>query len=167
MDTYQITIILICLIFSAFFSGTEIAFVSANKLHIELQNQKGTVTGRILSFFTQNPSRLINTALVGNTIALVIYGIFMATLLEPWIAKKIPESISNDSTVVILQTILSTIIVLIMAEFTPKSLFLINPNIILNIFTIPILVVFILMFPIVWLIEQMSRVIIKGVLRQP
>lgn len=167
MDTYQITVIFICLVFSAFFSGTEIAFVSANKLHIELQNQKGTLTGRILSFFTEKPSRLINTALVGNTIALVIYGIFMATLLEPWIAKNLPESLSNDSTVVILQTILSTIIVLITAEFTPKSLFLINPNISLNIFAIPILIIFFLMFPVVWLIEQMSRVIIKGVMRQP
>lgn len=167
MDTYQITVIFTCLVFSAFFSGTEIAFVSANKLHIELQNQKGTLTGRILSFFTEKPSRLINTALVGNTIALVIYGIFMATLLEPWIAKNLPESLSNDSTVVILQTILSTIIVLITAEFTPKSLFLINPNISLNIFAIPILIIFFLMFPVVWIIEQMSRVIIKGVLRQP
>ncbi len=166
MDTYQITIILICLVFSAFFSGTEIAFVSANKLHIELQNQKGSLTGKILAFFTQKPSRLINTALVGNTIALVIYGIFMATLLEPWIAARLPENINNDSTVVILQTILSTIIVLITAEFTPKSLFLINPNISLNIFAVPILIIFILMFPVVWIIEQMSRLIITGVLRQ-
>ncbi len=167
MDTYQITVILTCLIFSAFFSGTEIAFVSANKLHIELQNQKGTLSGKILSFFTEKPSRLINTALVGNTIALVIYGIFMATLLEPWIAQNLPESLNNDTTVVILQTIVSTIIVLITAEFTPKSIFLINPNISLNIFSVPILIIFILMFPVVWLIEQMSRVIITGVLRQP
>ena len=167
MDTYQVSIILICLVFSAFFSGTEIAFVSANKLHIELQNQKGTLNGKILSFFTQKPSRLINTALVGNTIALVIYGIFMASLLEPWIANGLPENLNNDSTVVILQTILSTIIVLITAEFTPKSLFLINPNISLNVFAIPILIIFVVMFPVVWLIEQMSRVIIKGVLRQP
>ena len=167
MDTYQVSIILICLVFSAFFSGTEIAFVSANKLHIELQNQKGTLNGKILSFFTQKPSRLINTALVGNTIALVIYGIFMASLLEPWIANGLPENLNNDSTVVILQTILSTIIVLITAEFTPKSLFLINPNISLNVFAIPILIIFVVMFPVVWLIEQMSIVIIKGVLRQP
>lgn len=166
MDPYQLSIILACLIFSAFFSGTEIAFVSASKLQIELQGQQGKLSGRILSFFTQKPSRLINTALVGNTIALVIYGIYMASLLEPWIAANLPESINSASTVVILQTIISTIIVLFTAEFTPKSIFLINPNSLLNILAIPLISIFVLMFPFVWIIEQMSRFIIIYVLRQ-
>lgn len=167
MDTYQLTIILVCLIFSAFFSGTEIAFVSASKLQIELQSQQGKLAGRILAFFTQKPSRLINTALVGNTISLVIYGIFMATVLEPWIASKLPESFNSQSTVVILQTILSTIIVLFTAEFTPKSIFLLNPNNLLNLLAIPMIIIFTIMFPVVWLIEQMSKFIILFVLRQP
>lgn len=166
MDPYQLTIILVCLVFSAFFSGAEIAFVSASKLQIELQGQQGKLGGRILSFFTQKPSRLINTALVGNTIALVIYGIFMATLLEPWIAERLPEAINTTSAVVLLQTILSTIIVLFTAEFTPKSIFLINPNSLLNILAIPLIIVFGIMFPVVWVIEQMSRFIIIFVLRQ-
>lgn len=166
MDPYQLTIILVCLVFSAFFSGAEIAFVSASKLQIELQGQQGKLSGRILSFFTQKPSRLINTALVGNTIALVIYGIYMATLLEPLIADRLPESINTTGSVVFLQTILSTLIVLITAEFTPKSIFLINPNSLLNILAIPLIMVFIIMFPVVWLIEQMSRFIIIFVLRQ-
>ena len=80
MDYYQGSIILITLIFSAFFSGTEIAFVTSSKLQIELQSKQGLLSGRILAFFTQKPSRLINTALVGNTIALVIYGYFMALI---------------------------------------------------------------------------------------
>lgn len=167
MDTYQLTMILVCLIFSAFFSGTEIAFVSASKLQIELQSQQGKLAGRILSFFTQKPSRLINTALVGNTIALVIYGIFMASVLEPWIASKLPESFNSQSTVVILQTILSTIIVLFTAEFTPKSIFLLNPNNLLNLLAVPMIIIFTIMFPVVWLIEQMSKFIILFVLRQP
>jgi CBS domain containing-hemolysin-like protein len=167
MDTYQLTMILVCLVFSAFFSGTEIAFVSASKLQIELQNQQGKLAGRILSFFTQKPSRLINTALVGNTIALVIYGIFMASVLEPWIASWLPDNLNNQSLVVILQTILSTIIVLFTAEFTPKSIFLLNPNNLLNLLAIPMIVIFTIMFPVVWLIEQMSRFIILIVLRQP
>ncbi len=166
MDPNQLTIILVCLIFSAFFSGAEIAFVSASKLQIELQGQQGRLGGRILSFFTQKPSRLINTALVGNTIALVIYGIYMATFLEPWIAERLPDSFNTTTSVVLLQTILSTIIVLVTAEFTPKSIFLINPNSLLNILAIPLIVVFVLMFPAVWLIEQMSRFIIIFVLRQ-
>ena len=144
MDPYQLSIILVSLIFSAFFSGTEIAFVSASKLQIELQGQQGRLSGRILSFFTQKPSRLINTALVGNTIALVIYGIYMASLLEPWIAAKLPDSINSASTVVILQTFVSTVIVLFTAEFTPKSIFLINPNSLLNILAIPLIFVFVL-----------------------
>lgn len=167
MDTYQLTWILVCLVFSAFFSGTEIAFVSASKLQIELQNQQGRLAGRILSFFTQKPSRLINTALVGNTIALVIYGIFMASVLEPLIAARLPEAINSQSTVVLLQTILSTIIVLFTAEFTPKSIFLLNPNNLLNLLAIPMMVIFFIMFPVVWLIEQMSKFIILYVLRQP
>jgi len=167
MDTYQLTMILVCLIFSAFFSGTEIAFVSASKLQIELQSQQGKLAGRILAFFTQKPSRLINTALVGNTIALVIYGIFMASVLEPWIAGKLPENLNSQSTVVILQTLLSTIIVLFTAEFTPKSIFLLNPNNLLSLLAIPMIIIFFIMFPVVWLIEQMSKFIILFVLRQP
>ncbi|MFY0591577.1 hemolysin family protein [Roseivirga sp.] len=167
MDPYQLTVIIICLIFSAFFSGTEIAFVSASKLQIELQGQQGKLSGRILSFFTQKPSRLINTALVGNTIALVIYGIYMAALLEPLIAENLPEQINSDSTVVILQTIASTIIVLFTAEFTPKSIFLINPNSLLNILALPLFVIFCIMFIPVWIIEQMSKFIIIYLLRQP
>ncbi len=166
MDSYQLTMILVCLVFSAFFSGTEIAFVSASKLQIELQNQQDKLAGRILSFFTQKPSRLINTALVGNTIALVIYGIFMASVLEPWIAGFLPESINTQSSVVILQTILSTILVLFTAEFTPKSIFLINPNRLLNLLAVPMIIIFFIMFPVVWLIEQMSKFIILVVLRQ-
>ncbi|WP_420388342.1 hemolysin family protein [Roseivirga sp.] len=166
MDTYQLTMILVCLVLSAFFSGTEIAFVSASKLQIELQNQQGKLTGRILAFFTQKPSRLINTALVGNTIALVIYGIFMASVLEPLIAAKLPESFNSQSTVVVLQTVLSTLIVLITAEFTPKSIFLLNPNNLLNLLAIPMIIIFFIMFPVVWLIEQMSKFIIIYALKQ-
>ena len=167
MDPYNLGIILVTLGFSAFFSGTEIAFISANKLQVELEDQQGKLGGRIMSFFTEKPSRLINTALVGNTIALVIYGIYMAFFLEPLIAERLPESINSGTAVVLLQTIISTIIVLITAEFTPKSIFLINPNNLLNILSIPIMAVFVIMFPLVWLIEQMSKVIIIFVLRQP
>lgn len=167
MNTYQLAIILLSLLFSGFFSGTEIAFISASKLQIELQSQQGKLSGRILAFFTQKPSRLINTALVGNTIALVIYGIFMASVLEPWIASSLPQAINTGTTVVLAQTVLSTFIVLLTAEFTPKSIFLLNPNSLLNILSIPIMIIFVLMFPLVWLIEQMSKGIILIVLRQP
>ena len=166
MDYYQGSIILITLIFSAFFSGTEIAFVTSSKLQIELQSKQGLLSGRILAFFTQKPSRLINTALVGNTIALVIYGYFMALILEPLIMQALPEYLNNPGSVLIIQTILSTLLVLFTAEFTPKSIFLINPNRLLTFLAFPIIVIFVLMFPLVWVIEQMSRFIIVYILRQ-
>ena len=166
MEYYQLSIILISLIFSAFFSGTEIAFVSSSKLQVELQRNQGKLGGKILSFFVQKPSRFINTALVGNTIALVIYGIFMASVLEPLIARQLPAAINNNGTVVVTQTILSTLIVLFTAEFTPKSIFLLNPNRLLNILAVPIIIIYYLMSPIVWIIEMMSKTIIIYVLRQ-
>lgn len=167
MGSASITTIILTLLLSAFFSGTEIAFISANKLQIELESQRGRLGGRILAFFAQKPSRLINTALVGNTIALVFYGISMASFLEPWIAERLPDVINSETTVVLVQTVLSTVIVLLTAEFTPKSIFLINPNSVLNILSVPIMIVFVAMFPLVWLIEGMSKIIIIYVLRQP
>jgi CBS domain containing-hemolysin-like protein len=166
MEYYQGTIILITLIFSAFFSGTEIAFVTSSKLQIELQRKQGQLSGRILSFFTQKPSRLINTALVGNTIALVIYGYFMALILEPLIMRILPDYLTNPGIILVVQTIISTLLVLFTAEFTPKSIFLINPNRLLTILAYPIMIIFIVMFPLVWVIEQMSRFIIVHLLRQ-
>ncbi len=169
MDYYLLTIIITCLIFSAFFSGTEIAFISANKLQIELQAQQGKRRGKILARFTKNPSKLINTALVGNTIALVIYGIYIAAFLEPWIehwlSSYIP-AINSDGSVMVFQTIISTIIVLFTAEFTPKSIFLINPNSLLNLLAFPLRWISAIMSPLVWVIEQMSKFIIIYVLRQ-
>jgi putative hemolysin len=124
------------------------------------------LSGKILAFFTQKPSRLINTALVGNTIALVIYGYFMALILEPIITRVVPEYLSNPGTVLVIQTLLSTLLVLFTAEFTPKSIFLINPNRLLTVLAYPTMIIFIIMFPLVWVIEQMSRFIIVYILRQ-
>lgn len=134
----------------------EIAFVSADKLHIEVLRKKGKLSGRVLALFSNNQSQFLATMLVGNNIALVLYGIFMARLLEPFIY----EFIASDVVVLIVQSILSTILVLITAEFLPKSLFLINPDISLRIFSIPMGVIFILMYPIVWLIVKISALFI-------
>ena len=166
MEYNQLLVILISLIFSAFFSGTEIAFVSSSKLQIELERKQGKFGGKILSFFVQKPSRFINTTLVGNTIALVIYGIFMASVLEPFILGYLPPSLHNNGLVLIIQTLLSTIIVLFTAEFTPKSIFLLNPNRSLNLLVIPIIVIYYIMLPLVWIIEGMSKFLIVYVFRQ-
>lgn len=166
MEYYHLSIVVITLIFSAFFSGTEIAFISSNKLQIELDAKQGRHGGRILSRFVNKPSELINTALVGNTIALVLYGYYIAKLLDPQIRSVLPESLQSEGLLITVQTILSTILVLFTAEFTPKSIFLLNPNRLLNLLAFPINVVVKMMFPLVWLIEKMSKFVIIYLLRQ-
>ncbi len=145
------------LIFSAFFSGMEIAFVSSNKLHIEVQGQKGSMTGKILTGFQNKPSQYIGTTLIGNTLALVIYGVFITRLLEPFILNNLPEFMRNEGTALVLQTIVATMIVLVTAEFTPKSIFLINPNRMLSTFAFPMAIIYYLLFIPVYLVVGLSK----------
>ena len=133
----ELTYIIISLAFSAFFAGIEIAFVSADKLQIAVQEGNGGFSSRVVSKFIKNPSLFIGTTLVGLTIAQVVYGIYIAALLEPKLAEFLPSAINNDFTVMVSQTIISTIIVITTAEFLPKSLFLVNPNFMLTFFAIP------------------------------
>ena len=165
METYYIIIIVTALIFSGIFSGVEIAFVSADKLHIELKSKQGVGSARTLSNFINNSSRFIATTLVGNTIALVIYGIYMAKLLEPFIAGYLPQNISKDILVPLIQTVIATIIVLVTAEFTPKSLFLLNPNRMLKLFAPLLKLIYWILFPVVWVMINVSRFIIEKILR--
>ena len=111
MSTTLLISIIITLLFSALFSGMEIAFISADRVRLELDYQKEGLTSKIIHFFYSNKERFISTMLVGNNIALIIYGIFMAKLLEPWIVLFV----SNDFVTVLIQTIISTIIILFTA----------------------------------------------------
>ncbi|WP_436518009.1 hemolysin family protein [Ekhidna sp. To15] len=159
-DPFPYLIILLCLLFSAFFSGMEIAFVSADKLHIEVLKKKGNLAGRILALFTGNQSQFLATMLVGNNIALVLYGIFMASLLEPIIVSLLPTALATDIIVLIIQSVFSTFLVLLAAEFLPKSLFLINPDFSLRLFAFPMGLVYVLMFPVVYLVVKISALFI-------
>ncbi|WP_321288068.1 hemolysin family protein [uncultured Sunxiuqinia sp.] len=156
-----VIIILTTILFSAFFSGMEIAFVSANKLRLELDKQQNFISGRILSLFTKNPGQYIATMLIGNNIALVIYGIAFAQLLEPLFFNFIP----NDTIVLFLQTITSTLIILFTAEFLPKTLFRINPNTFLRFFSLPLFIFYFLFYPLSKLTIGISRVLLTTIFK--
>ncbi len=164
MDWTPIVLLISSLIASAFFSGIEIAFVSSNKLRIELQKQKGTLAGRQLALFIQSPSKFIATTLVGNTISLSIYGISMAGVLEPMLAAHLPTPLNDGLWVLIIETVISTLVVLFTAEFTPKSLFLTNPNRLLTVFALPFKVIYIILWPLVSVVVGISQFIITRVL---
>ncbi len=165
MDTHLIFPILLALIFSFFFSGIEIAFLSANKLQIELQGKQGVPWAKIMSKFIQNPSNFIGTTLIGNTLALVLFGIFTTQMFEPILVKSLPESLNNEASVLLIQTLASTIIILYTAEFLPKSLFLINPNLMLAALAVPFQILYIPLWPFMFAIVSLSKFVIIYVLR--
>ena len=165
MENQELTGIIISLLLSAFFSGTEIAFVSANKLHIELKSKAKVLPARIVSFFIKNSSYFLAILLLGNTASLVLYGIYTANLLEPWIASWLPEILRNEVNILLLQTVLSTILVLIVAEFLPKSMFLLNPDRLIMIVAIPLVPIYLIGFIPAFLSVSFSKFIIKNIFR--
>ena len=150
--------ILITMAFSAFFSGMEIAFVSSNKLRFEMDRNEQSITSRILSIFFHNPNNFISTMLVGNNIALVIYGILMAELIEQ---QLLADYINNEFVLVLIQTIISTLIILVTGEFVPKTLFRINPNFTLNLLAIPTFICYVVLYPVSKFASGISSVLLR------
>ena len=133
----ELIIIISTILFSAFVSGMEIAFISSNRLKIEMDRSKGTLNGRILGSFYKNESHFIAMLLLANNVSLVIFGIYAANLLNPVIENW---GVKSEGLILLLQTIISTLLVLITAEFTPKALVQINPNGFLRFASIPMLI---------------------------
>ena len=161
------TVILISLLCSAFAAGSEIAFLSSNKLRIELERSQGSFSARIIWNFVKSPSHFIATMLLANNVALVVYGMFMTEriLTESTVASFLPEGFHSKGSVLVIQTFLSTMIILVAAEFIPKVIFRINPNAILNWLALPIRGIYFLLYPIVWTIIGMSRFLMKTFFR--
>ena len=164
--SYEIPIIIISVIFSAFFSGMEIAFVSANKLHIELEKKREGFLSKILAKITQKSSKFITTMLVGNNIALVIYSYFMGVLLMQWFQSFLPSNYTIVTTVLhdlklLTQTVISTLVILITAEFLPKAIFRVYANEALKIFAIPAYFFFLLFYVISSIISRISDFLLR------
>jgi len=165
MDPIIIPGIIATLVASFFFSGIEIAFLSANRLQIELKGTQGFLSSRIISFFVKRPSWFIGTTLIGNTVALVFFGNLMAQVLVPMLEAIMPHFLNNEPSIMVIHTFVATMLILFTAEFLPKSLFMINPNVMLSVLAVPFGVVFILLFPLMIFIVSLSKFVIIYVLR--
>lgn len=150
-------IVILSLIGSAFFSGMEIAFLTSNKLRIELESKQGSIPARIFSYFIKHQTGFIGAMLVGNCVSLVVFGLFMSNLLSPVISRYVHSEI----VVLLIQTIISTLFILIAAEYLPKNLFRKNPNGVLNFFSIPVFLIYFLLYPVVFISIGLADLILK------
>jgi len=152
--------IVLTLVLSALFSGIEIAFLTSNKLKIEIEKGQGKLSGKILSYFVKYPSRLIAAMLVGSNIMLVIYGIVIANLLTPFLNVYLGYS---EYLVLLVQTLIATVIILLFGEFIPKILFRLNANNILNFLAVPVIILYYLLYPLVYIFIWSAEWVIKNV----
>lgn len=151
-------ITIIAIIFSGFFSGTEIAFVQSNKVKLEIDASKGGLINKIINGFYRKQDMFISTLLVGNNVVLVIYGIAISYMLNEPILRKIYD---NEAFILIFNTLISTTIILITGEFLPKTVFRINPNGMLKAFALPIYIIYIVLYPISSFTSWISRKMMK------
>jgi CBS domain containing-hemolysin-like protein len=168
MDSYWPLIIVLSLTASAFSSGLEIAFITANKLKIELDKKQGVFAANIISHFIQKPKLFIGTMLVGNNAAIVVYGLYMGEFIENSLVAFFPamEASVGQFGIVLIQTIISTIIVLVLAEFIPKAIFSINPNKWLNMMAIPLAIWYGVLYIFAWIVTGISDLFIKLFLKK-
>jgi putative hemolysin len=158
-------IIIGSLIFSAFFSGMEIAFITANKLKVEVDKKSGGFAARLLSRFVRSESSFISTMLVGNNISLVVFGLAFAALMQPTLHSMLPHVVGSEFSVFLLQTLISSVIILTIAEFLPKTLFRINPNRYLTIFALPVTALYYILYPVITITIGLSNVIMRHLLK--
>ncbi len=160
------TIVAITLFFSALCSGLEIAFNSINRLQLEVELTKNTFSAKIIRLFLKDQSRFITSLLLGNNIALIIYGMSMSQILDTPVNHWLQAiSFDNDFMVLLVKTVFATLLVLLAGEFLPKMLFRINPNAILSFFALPTFIVYCLLYPLILVYTGISEFVIRYVLR--
>lgn len=161
MDTSHLLLyILGCILMIGFFAGTEIAFVSANKLNLELKKKQGTFAGKILARFTQAPEEFIGTSLIGVNVVLVIYGLLMTELNESWM-HYLPAFMQGEYVKLVIDTFVATVIILIFAEFVPKAVFRSKAEQVLTIFALPMMVMYYVLYPLAKLFVSIAEFILK------
>lgn len=154
----MLVLTIITLIFSALFSGVEIAYVTADRVRTQLDVEKGGFISRIIDRYYSSSQMFISTILVGNNIMLVIYGMGAAAILSEPIKSW---GVDNEAVMLFLQTVISTLVILLTGEFIPKSVFRINPNSYLRFFAVPVWVFYIILYPISWFTTRLSRGLMK------
>ncbi len=156
-STVWLVIAIVSLIFSALFSGCEMAYVTSDRVRVELDVKRGGPIGRIINLFYSKAELFISTILVGNNVMLVIYGMGAAALLEPLLAQLWP----NELFILIAQTLVSTAVILLTGEFLPKTIFGINPNNSLKIFALPVYFFYIVLYPVSVFTAWLSRMLMR------
>lgn len=164
MDS-SIFIIILSLVLSAFFSGMEIAYVSSNKIHIEIEKKQGNLLSKVLTKLTKRPSKFIATMLVGNNIALVVYGLYMGDVIVKWLYPEYINLSEKPFSVIAGQTAISTLLILLTAEFLPKVFFQIYANTFLKLFAIPAYIFYVLFSLVsdfvIWISDVVLRTFFK------
>ena len=154
----SLTIVLITLALSSFFSGIEIAFISSNRLKLELDKTSDSFISKIIHIFSKDESNFIATMLIGNNIALVVFSMFMTKFLDPFFVNKFSE---YPILILLFQTIICTLIILVIAEFIPKAIFRISPNYMIRFFSVPLVIFHFLFFPIVLVMISMTKFFLR------
>ena len=157
MDVSWLIITLVALAFSAYFSGIEIAYVSSDRVRVEIDAQKGGFIGKVYNLFYSRPDFFISTILVGNNVVLVVYGMGAAKMIEPWLEQEL----ANQALVLICQTLISTGVILMMGEFLPKTIFRLNPNRLMQVFAPLTACLYVILWPISAFTTWLSKILMK------
>lgn len=150
-------ITIIAIIFSGLFSGSEIAFVQSSKVRMEIATARGGAVNKMLRVFYHHEDMFISTLLVGNNIVLVIYGIAISAIINPWLVRLT----SSDAAVLVLNTVISTLIILFTGEFLPKITFRINPNFTMRLLALPLFLIYLILYPVSVLISKLSALLMR------